>query len=106
VAHGLGLFLYLPAGLWSERQGPARVLKSALSARLLAFMALFGLGFVAVEGRGWLALTCFIVVVLSWSLLSVSGTAHHIARPGFPSVRMMLREKAGRGSLPCQAGLE
>lgn len=84
VAHGLGLFLFVPAGLWSERQGPERVLGSALSMRLLAFTALFGLGFVAFGGQGWLALSCVIVVILSWSLLSVSGTAlvAHLSQMG------------------------
>jgi DHA1 family tetracycline resistance protein-like MFS transporter len=75
VAHGLGLTLCVPAGLWSERRGPERVLKRALSMRELAFISLGGLGFLPVAGRDWLALLCVIVVILSWSLFSVSGTA-------------------------------
>jgi predicted MFS family arabinose efflux permease len=75
VAHGLGLALYVPAGLWSEWRGPERVLKGALSLRWLAFISLVGLGFLPFTGRAWLALLCVIVVILSWSMISVSGTA-------------------------------
>jgi predicted MFS family arabinose efflux permease len=72
---GLGLARYVPAGLWAERCGPELVLKSALSVRGLAFVGLVGLGCLPLAGRGWLALLCLIVVILCWSLLSVSGTA-------------------------------
>jgi predicted MFS family arabinose efflux permease len=75
VAHGLGLALYVPAGLGSERRGPELVLKGALCMRLLAFISLVGFGFLPLAERGWLALLCVILVILSWSLLSVSGTA-------------------------------
>jgi MFS transporter, DHA1 family, tetracycline resistance protein len=75
VAHGLGLALYVPAGLWAEQCGPERVLKNAFSLRWLAFISLLGLRFLPLAGRGWLALLCVIVVILSWSMLSVSGTA-------------------------------
>jgi predicted MFS family arabinose efflux permease len=74
VAHGLGLTLYVPAGLWSERRGPERVLKGALSIRWLTFIRLVGLGFLPFTGRAWLALLCVMVVILSWSMISVSGT--------------------------------
>jgi predicted MFS family arabinose efflux permease len=43
--------------------------------RLLAFISLVGLGCLPLPGRGWLALLSVSVVILSWSLLSVSGTA-------------------------------
>jgi predicted MFS family arabinose efflux permease len=75
VAHGLGLALYVPAGLWADREGPRRVLQVALGVRLLAFFSLYSLGYTAFDGQGWIALLCVIGVVLSWSLLSVSGTA-------------------------------
>jgi DHA1 family tetracycline resistance protein-like MFS transporter len=74
VAAGLGLTLYSPAGGWSDRFGPARVMQAALSIRLLAFLSLWVLG-VSRFGQGWLALTGFLFIVLSWSGLSVSGTA-------------------------------
>jgi MFS family permease len=74
VAHAMGLALYVPAGLWAERCGPEHVLKRALNLRWLAFLSLVGLGGLPLAGRGWLALLCVIVMILSWSLLSVSGT--------------------------------
>jgi MFS family permease len=75
VAAGLGLALYSPAGHWSDRLGSARVFQVALGVRLLAFLALLGLGLLHVSGQGGLALVAFGFVVLAWSLFSVSGTA-------------------------------
>jgi MFS family permease len=75
VAAGLALALYSPAGRWSRRYGPVRVLRIALAVRLLGFVGLLVLGLTHPGDRGWLALLIFLVVVLTWSLLSVSGTA-------------------------------
>ncbi len=75
LAAALGLGLYSPAGRWSERLGPARVLRSGLALRTLAFAALAALAFATVAGRGWGALAGFVLVVLAWSLLTVSGTS-------------------------------
>jgi DHA1 family tetracycline resistance protein-like MFS transporter len=75
VAAGLGLALYSPAGRWSERFGPTRVLWVALGVRLVAFLGLLGLGLTHLSGAAWLALLAFLFVVLAWSLLSVGGTA-------------------------------
>jgi DHA1 family tetracycline resistance protein-like MFS transporter len=75
VAAGSALALYSPAGRWSGRYGPARVLELALGVRLLAFVGLLVLGVTHPGDRGWLALLVFLFVVLTWSLLSVSGTA-------------------------------
>ena len=74
VAAGLGLAFYSPAGRWSDRFGPAKVLRAALAVRLLAFLSLLVLA-VTHFGQGWVALLLFLFVVLTWSLLSVSGTA-------------------------------
>jgi DHA1 family tetracycline resistance protein-like MFS transporter len=74
IAAGAGLTLYSPAGRWSDRFGPARVLRAALGVRLLAFLSLLALG-VAHVHQAWLAMLSFLFVVLAWSLLSVSGTA-------------------------------
>jgi DHA1 family tetracycline resistance protein-like MFS transporter len=74
VAAGLGLLLYSPAGRWSERFGLVQVLQTALGVRLLAFLSLLGLGLMHIGGQG-LALLSVTFVVLTWSLLSVSGTA-------------------------------
>ncbi len=75
LAAGLGLLLYAPAGTWSRRKGPRVVLKEALLLRIAAFSALALLATVSFAARGWLALLFFLLVVLAWSLLSVSGTA-------------------------------
>jgi DHA1 family tetracycline resistance protein-like MFS transporter len=75
LAAGLGLLLYSPAGIWSDRWGPGRVLRAGFGLRLLAFAGLLGLGLVQFGGASWLALGAFVLVVLSWSLLTVSGTA-------------------------------
>jgi MFS family permease len=75
AAAGMGLGLYSPAGRWSSRVGPVRVLRIALGVRLLAFLGLLVLGFTRPSGRGLLAVLLFLLVVLAWSLLSVSGTA-------------------------------
>ncbi len=75
LAAGLGLLLYSPAGLWSDRLGPARVMRAGFGLRLLAFAGLLGLGLVQFGSASWLALVAFGLVVLSWSLLTVSGTA-------------------------------
>jgi DHA1 family tetracycline resistance protein-like MFS transporter len=75
VAAGLGLALYSPAGNWSDRFGSTRVLRLGFGIRVLAFGAIFGLGVAHGSSAGWPALLGFTFVVLSWSLLSVSGTA-------------------------------
>jgi DHA1 family tetracycline resistance protein-like MFS transporter len=75
VAAGLGLLLYSPAGRWSERFGLVKVLQTALGVRLLAFLSLLSLGLMHIGGQAWLALLSVTFVVLTWSLLSVSGTA-------------------------------
>lgn len=75
IAAGLGLALYSPAGRWSERLGAARVLRVGFGVRLIAFLALLGLGFMHPGGEDWFALVAFAFAVLAWSLLSVSGTA-------------------------------
>jgi predicted MFS family arabinose efflux permease len=74
-AVGLRLFLYVSAGHWSEAYGPERVLRAALGVRLLAFLTLLGLGAVSVSNQSNLALVGLPLIVLPWSLLSVSSTA-------------------------------
>jgi MFS family permease len=74
VAAGLGIALYSPAGVWSDRAGPMRVLRVGLGLRLLAVAGLLGLGLAQIGGAGWLALVAFALIVLSWSLLTVAGT--------------------------------
>jgi DHA1 family tetracycline resistance protein-like MFS transporter len=75
LAAGVGLLLYAPAGKWSGRKGPRAVLRDALVLRIAAFAALTVLAVAALPGRGWFAMLFFLLVVLAWSLLSVSSTA-------------------------------
>jgi MFS family permease len=74
-AVGLRLLLYVSAGHWSEAYGPERVLRAALGVRLLAFLTLLGLGAVSVSNQSNLALVGLPLIVLPWSLLSVSSIA-------------------------------
>lgn len=73
VAAGLGLLLYSPAGTWTDRFGPLRLLQTGLGMRVLALLILLGLA-LAHFGSGWLSLPAFTLIVLAWSLLIVSGT--------------------------------
>ncbi len=74
-AAALGLTLYAPAGRWSERFGALGLLRAALVVRVLAFLGLFVLGLTPFVAQGAPALLAFLLVVLAWSLLSVTGTA-------------------------------
>jgi MFS family permease len=75
AAASVGLFLYAPAGRWSKRVGAGRVLRVGLLARVVASCALWLLATrLLPSGSGGLALAAFAVVVLAWSLLSVSAT--------------------------------
>jgi DHA1 family tetracycline resistance protein-like MFS transporter len=74
IAAGIGLFLYTPAGAWTERLGPASILRLALGVRLLASLILLILG-IFPGNLGILALAAFAFIVLAWSLQSVGGTA-------------------------------
>jgi DHA1 family tetracycline resistance protein-like MFS transporter len=75
IAAGLGLLLYSPAGRLSDRAGLRPVFDAGLGLRLLAFAGLASLAFVSFPAQNWAAMGSFTVVVLSWSLLSVTGTA-------------------------------
>jgi predicted MFS family arabinose efflux permease len=73
LAAALGLALYTPAGNWTRRFGAGPVLRIGMGVRLLAF---FGLLILGVSGLplGWLALILFMLIVLAWSPITVSGT--------------------------------
>lgn len=72
---GLRLLLYAPAGHWSQRFGPVRVLWVAFGVRWLAFLGVFVLGWSAGLQHRWLAMLGLLLAALPWSLLSVSSTA-------------------------------
>lgn len=73
AAAALGLFLYTPAGRWADGFAPPFVLEAGLAVRFGAIALLLTL--IVVHRSGWLALTAFAIIVLAWSLLSVSSTA-------------------------------
>jgi MFS family permease len=75
LAVGLRLFFYAPAGRWSHRLGPARVLQGALGVRLLAFMGLYGLGGFQTEALRLLVVLVVTLILCCWAVLSVSSTA-------------------------------
>ena len=50
------------------------MLQTGLGLRLFAFLDMMSLRLANFDGRQWLALSGFALVVLAWSLLSVSGT--------------------------------
>ena len=74
AAYGTGLAVYAPAGRWSERYGPARVVHAALGVRFLAFGVLWSVSLTSWGHHRWLALLGYLAVVLAWSALSVGGT--------------------------------
>ena len=75
-AAALSLFLYRPAGIWSQKYGAGRVLGFGFGLRLFAFVWLGSLTWLRdARGEDLVILAGFALVVLSWSLLSVAGTA-------------------------------
>ncbi|MDR3575894.1 MAG: MFS transporter [Anaerolineaceae bacterium] len=73
LAAGLGLALYSPSGSWTRRFGAGPVLRAGLGVRLLAFLGLLVLG-ISGLALGWLALVLFMLIVVAWSPITVSGT--------------------------------
>ncbi len=75
VAMGISVFLYAQAGHWTHRLGPARVLKSFMKLRLVAFIGFFLMEVHHFGGSIQLIFLSFTVVVLCWPFLIVSATA-------------------------------
>ncbi len=75
VSAALGLLLYAPAGKWSARGLPQRVLRAGIGVRIVAYALLWLLAASRRPEAGWPALGLFLAVVLAWSALSVAGTA-------------------------------
>lgn len=71
-AAALGLLLYAPAGRWSDRMAPRSVVQIGFLLRLLAIAAM--LAILVIHRLEWSSLVAFAVIVLAWSLLSVSST--------------------------------
>ncbi len=75
IAAAAGLTLYSAAARWSDRYGPAKILRAALGVRLVAFVGMLALVMSGSRDKGMLAMPAVLLLVLAWSLLSVSGTA-------------------------------
>ncbi len=75
ISAGLGLAFYSPAGRWAQGFSATRVFQAGLVMRLVALLSMLVLGAVHLDGLKWLGLVCFLIIVLAWSLLSVTGTA-------------------------------
>lgn len=75
AAAGVGIFLFVATGRLAIRYGCASVFQAGLALRLLGF-ALLGVPFViAIPGATVLALAGFVLAMLAWPVLSVSGTS-------------------------------
>jgi MFS family permease len=75
LAVSVRLVLYAPAGYWSHRLGPRRLLRVALSMRCLAFLGVFHLGWTSSDSQTVFIFLGLTLAILMWALLSVSGTA-------------------------------
>lgn len=74
IAAGVGVFLYLLAGRLSARFGGRRVFRAGVAVRILGF-GLLGIPFLATPPHvECIALIGFVLVVLAWPVMSVSGT--------------------------------
>lgn len=73
-AAAIGLLLYDPAGAGARRLGADRIYRAGLLLRSVAFVFLALVALLHPAASGWLGMAGFTVVVLSWSLITVSGT--------------------------------
>lgn len=75
VAAGIGIFLFIGASSMAVSYGARAVFRGGLALRLVGF-GFLGLPFViAVPGTTFVALLGFLLAMLAWPVLSVSGTA-------------------------------
>lgn len=74
VGAGLGIALFVLASKWAGRYGPGSVYQLGLWIRLLGFILLLLPLVVPTTASFLLAAVGFVLIVLSWPLLSVAGT--------------------------------
>jgi MFS family permease len=75
IAAGIGIFLFVGASRMAIRYGSRAVFQIGLALRLIGF-GLLGFAMVAMSpGAIFVALFGFVLVMLAWPVLSVSGTA-------------------------------
>lgn len=73
-AAAIGIVLFLLSGPASKHFGSRSVFQFGLAVRLTGFAVLALLSFVPIPGKTDIAIAGFIVVMLAWPILSVSGT--------------------------------
>jgi MFS family permease len=75
IAAGIGVFLFVLAARVAARHGSRIVFQAGLAVRIVGFL-LLALPFVLVlPGKAFVALSGFLLAMLAWPVLSVSGTA-------------------------------
>jgi MFS family permease len=73
IGVGLSLFAYRPASDLAHRQGGARAVVTGFGARLVLFAAMTVLGLLHADWAGLAILVAFVLVQVSWPLLSVGA---------------------------------
>jgi MFS family permease len=74
LAAAVGIGLFVLAGRVAQRYGPRRLFRLGLAVRVAGFGLLAALTLVSPAGGPAVAMVGFILVVLAWPILSVSGT--------------------------------
>ena len=74
LAAAVGIGLFVVAGRAAQQYGPRRVFRLGLAVRVAGFGVLAALTLVSPAGAPAVAMVGFILVVLAWPILSVSGT--------------------------------
>ena len=72
---GAALLLSVPAGLWADRFGPARIMASAWVMRVVGMILMLAASFIGLAGGGIVALAGYAIITLAWPLVCVSGSA-------------------------------
>jgi MFS family permease len=69
------LLLFTPAGRWTNRWGPGRMIQTGFEIRAASLLAIAAFGYLAVPRRELWALAAFAALVLTWPMLGVSAPA-------------------------------
>ena len=84
------LLLFTPAGRWTNRLGPGRMIQAGFEIRAASLLAIAAFGYLAVPRRELWALAAFTALVLTWPVLGVSA-------PAIVATRSAVREGEGMG---------
>ncbi len=74
IATALAVLVFAPVGKLQARIGATRVLQGGLLIRLVCLVLLVWLGLVDFPGDEWIAVSAVMVVVMTGSVLTISGT--------------------------------